>query len=249
MQQSEFKDFTAMLDATCSLLSRGAYMPNPASTVLFFNTLRAYPFDVVRAAFSAHCADPQRGKFAPVPADIIAQIEQAASKDGRPEADEAWAIALRAADEAATVVWTEEIAAAWSVCLPVLFAGDEVGARMAFKAAYARCITEAREGRRSIVWSASMGSDKEQREIALAAASEAGRLAIECEPPAKIAGLLELAEAKGCPAQVMDKLKDIKARILNPEPWDSIDVIERRRTEEAKRLAAEKVAAYTKGNL
>ena len=48
----------------------------------------------------AHTLDPERGKFVPRPADIVAGLQQF---DGHPSADEAWAMSLAAADERATV--------------------------------------------------------------------------------------------------------------------------------------------------
>jgi hypothetical protein len=182
MRDADFDEFTKLLDATCSLLSRGAYIPNALNTALWFRSLLAHDLDTVRAAFDAHIADPLRGRFIPVPADILAQVEGAAANDGRPGAEEAWAIALRGVDETETVVWTAETAEAWSIARPVHAAGDEVGARMAFREAYGRLVETARHSRRPVQWVVTEGHDAQRRQVAIAAAVQAGRLPASALP-------------------------------------------------------------------
>jgi hypothetical protein len=245
MKPSDFQEFCAVLDGVCSLLSRGGYQPNAASSALFFRSLQAYPMDVVRRGFEAHCQDPQRGRFAPVPADILAQIEGAAASDGRPEADEAWALAVAARDEGATVVWTAEAAEAFGVCRPVLDAGDEVGARMAFRAAYSRLVAEARAAREPIRWSASEGHDPGRRAAVLIAAVEAGRLPVAYLPApdaGPVAGLLELSRQRGCPPCVRDRLLQIRQQITRRPEVESEDAAGKRRTAELQERAASAVA-------
>ena len=70
----DLEPFGAMLDAVCGLLSRGAYTPNEVSTAIFFRALQPWPFERVRAAFDAHVRDPERGRFVPTPADILAYV-------------------------------------------------------------------------------------------------------------------------------------------------------------------------------
>lgn len=176
MRDTDLAEFSELLDGVCSLLSRGAYAPSSTNMALFFRALARYRLADVRAALDAHVADPQRGRFVPVPADVIAQIDRSAADDGRPGPEEAWAIALRAADEAETVVWTQDIAQAWHVARTVLDAGDEVGARMAFREAYARIVSEVRARRVSAKWVASLGFDAQRRDAALTQAAEAGRI-------------------------------------------------------------------------
>lgn len=177
MQQADLAPFTEMLDAVCSLLSRGAYKPNAMNTALFFRALGRYSLDDVRAGFDAHVADPARGKFVPVPADILHQIAERAANDGRLGPDEAWSLATLAADESQTVVWTDEIARAYSTALPVLRAGDKVGARRTFLESYERLVAAARAGRFPTQWILSEGSDVELRARAIADGVTAGRLA------------------------------------------------------------------------
>lgn len=100
---------------------------------------------------------------------IVSRID-----DGRPGAEEAWAMMPH--DEAKTVVWTDEMSEAWFVAYPLLNDGDTIGARMAFKESYNKLLTKARDERKPIKWTASLGHDKNGRESVLINAIEKGRL-------------------------------------------------------------------------
>lgn len=91
-------------------------------------------------------------------------------------ANEAWAIALPAADEAATVVWTQEMAKAWAIAKPILDAGDKIGARMAFIPAYERFVDQAKREGRDPHYEISDGWDANMRELAMQNAVTAGLL-------------------------------------------------------------------------
>ncbi len=93
---------------------------------------------------------------------------------GRLPAAEAWAVAVQAQDERATVVWSSEIAQAWAVARPLI--ADKVGARMAFVAAYERIVREARERQAMPETLVSIGWDAELRKVAIDAAVAMGRL-------------------------------------------------------------------------
>lgn len=108
---------------------------------------------------------------------LAAVLERIEEQDGRPGADEAWAIALGALDEAETVVWTDEMAEAFAVARPVLEARDKVGARVAFRDAYERLVREGRESGKGCKWVASIGHDATRREAALIQAVQRGRVA------------------------------------------------------------------------
>ncbi len=140
------------------------------------DALMPYPVGAVLMGLDAHVRDPERGKFMPMPSDVVAQIDRMIQQDGRPAPEEAWAIAVPSRDERETVVWTEEIAMAWEVAWPVLQLRDEVGARVAFRDTYRRLVDEARHARRPIRWFASEGHDASRRQIALQAAVRLGRL-------------------------------------------------------------------------
>lgn len=188
MFDTDFNRFTAMLDDIAGMLPNAKPL-TPAGKGLFFRALSRFRFEDVEGGLMAHISDPQRGRFMPVPADVIAQIEAAIGDDGRPGADEAWAIALQACDESATVVWTEEAARALAAAQPVLDIGDKIGARMAFKTAYDRLVTQARSKRRPLRWQYSLGHDPMQREQALQTAVTNGIL-----PAPQVAGLLPAPE-------------------------------------------------------
>lgn len=103
-------------------------------------------------------------------------LEILAPAGGWISANEAWAIALPAADEAATVVWTQEMAKAWAIAKPILDAGDKIGARMAFIPAYERFVEQAKRESRLPHYEISAGWDANMRELAVQNAVTAGLL-------------------------------------------------------------------------
>lgn len=190
----------------------------PRQKAMYFRALSAYSIAQVRAALDAHVKDPVRGKFPPLPADVIAQIESRTAQDGHPGPEEAWAIARRADDENVTLVWTEEIAECWGICLPVLRGGDEVGARMAFKEAYVARIAKARQASKPVVWHATLGHDAAQRDAALEQAYAAGLL----PQPERLKELPGPAHAlsgksKGVPGTVLERLAALKEEAAAPD--------------------------------
>ncbi|MHB8408950.1 MAG: hypothetical protein ACYDHY_12805 [Acidiferrobacterales bacterium] len=90
-------------------------------------------------------------------ADIVSRLD-----DGRPGPDEAWARIPRGEED--TVVWSDEMAAAFGIASPLLAAGDQIAARMAFREAYSREVTQARAEQKPAIWRVSLGSDREGRE-------------------------------------------------------------------------------------
>lgn len=105
-------------------------------------------------------------------AAVITRID-----DGRPGANEAWAMVPRS--EAESVVWTDEMAAAMASAQPLLEAGDAVAARMAFIEHYQREVAAARHAKRPVRWFASLGHDRLGRECVLREAVEKNRLGFE----------------------------------------------------------------------
>jgi hypothetical protein len=132
--------------------------------------LDAYPEEAVLRALD-RCRRELKTRLT-----LAAVLERIEEQDGRPGADEAWAIALGALDEAETVVWTDEMAQAFAVARPVLDARDKVGARVAFRDAYDRLVREAREAGQRCKWVASIGHDASRRDVALTRAVERGRI-------------------------------------------------------------------------
>lgn len=144
---------------------------------LFFAALSAYTMDQVRDGIARHLQDPADGKFSPKPADVIRQIQNVRSHDGRPGKDEAWSIALCSLDETDTVLLTEEILTALAVAQPLLDMRDKVAARMAFIEVYERQVSMVRRGPwQSAKWIISLGTDKGRRIHAVEEGVRLGRL-------------------------------------------------------------------------
>lgn len=140
-----------------------------AAAKMFVQDLAGFEDQAVIKALS-RCRREVRG-FLTI-ADVVSRID-----DGRPGPEEAWA--MMPFDESQTVVWTEDMAKAFGVALPLLGAGDKVAARMAFKECYIKAVTEARDERKKPVWLASLGHDKNGREAVLNEAVASGKLSIE----------------------------------------------------------------------
>ncbi|MCD6674864.1 MAG: hypothetical protein LT106_18680 [Burkholderiaceae bacterium] len=140
-----------------------------AAAEVFVDDLAGFPEPAVFAAL-VRCRKEVRGLL--TVQDVISRID-----DGRPGAEEAWA--MLPFDEETTVVWTDEMVAAWSVAQPLLDGGEKVAARMAFKEAYTKAVNEARDARRPPKWSASLGHDPHGRASALEAAAVKGRISLE----------------------------------------------------------------------
>lgn len=138
-----------------------------------------------------------------------AVFERLNEDDGRPSGNEAWAVALKSSDEADTVVWNQEIQQAMASARPILAAGDEVGARMAFRESYDRIVRANREACIRPQWSASLGWDKSLRAAALEEAQRLGLLpapAVAALLPAPAGGVVEevILGGKAMPAGVDD---------------------------------------------
>jgi hypothetical protein len=146
----------------------GTALSEPAAKMLLAD-LASFDEGLVLVALSK-CRRELKGRL--TLAEIIARIE-----DGRPGAEEAWAMLPRS--EESSVVWTDEMAEAWGLVRSMIEDGETVAARMAFKEAYQRLIAEGRNSGRPVRWFASLGSDKEGRETVVKQAVEQGRLTAE----------------------------------------------------------------------
>jgi hypothetical protein len=217
MHERDFEPFAAMLQDVWDLYPQ-AKVPTPGQVAMFFRAMDEHPIHAVRKGFDRHVRDPQRGRFPPLPADVIAQIVGEAANDRRPGAEEAWAIAIHSADENRTVVWTAEIAEAWGIAKGIAANGDDVGARMAFKEAYTRLVAEARAVLRPAKWAASLGHDPEQRDKELERAQLAGLL----PAPAKKSDKIQVEGPAGhaspkrqhMPFHIVQELEAVRARLL-----------------------------------
>lgn len=239
MRESDAGPFVALLRDVFGLYPTAKPLTE-GQVAMFFRSCAAYSLEHVRAALDAHVRDPQRGRFPPVPADVIAQLQAAAENDGRPGPEEAWAIARRATDEAATVVWTAEMAQAWSVAIPLLGSRDDVGARMAFREAYQRLVAEARDAGTPPRWSASLGWDEQQRAQAIGQAVQLGYL-----PREELLALPAPKVALAPPPEVRAKLLELRDTIAARAATLTIDTSERDALAERKAQVQQQVDAYT----
>lgn len=238
MQAAQKPQFVKMLASTLGMYGK----PLPESSLLtaWWDCLESFPLEVVAAALSAYC--DQEAAFAPIPAGIRKRCKEF---DGRPGAEEAWAISLTSRDEAETVVWTQEAAQAFSICMPVLDSGDEVGARMAFKEAYQRLVSASRATNERAVWVASLGWDLTRRSAALAKSVTAGLLSAPVVaallPPPASSG----SDDAGARAQIA-KIKTMMAAMqAESEQAYALSVArDRNATAEAKAKANAAVAQY-----
>lgn len=145
----------------------GRVFSEPAARV-FVSDLEPYPEPAVMKAL-ARCRREVRGVL--TVADVVTRLD-----DGRPGPEEAWSLLPQS--EAQTAVWTDEMRAAFAVALPLLVAGEPIPARMAFKEAYTRHVSEARDAGKPVAWSVTLGHDAQGREGVLQAAVDAGRLTL-----------------------------------------------------------------------
>jgi len=176
------------------MASYGKPMPEKFYADAWWNDLIEFQSGIIGKAFSLYADEnptfpPHANAIRHICTKLLSE-----SFGKRLGAEEAWAIALSSRDESETVVWTEETAEAFSACSPVLEIGDEVGARMAFKEAYARIVAKNESEGVRVKWVASLGWDLRRREAVLNKAANAGLL------PAPVA-------AKLLPAPQID-LKD-----------------------------------------
>ncbi len=254
MRETDTEAFVAMLSDVYGFYPTAK--PLAAGQVsMFMRAVAVHPIETIRLAFDAHVRDPQRGRFAPLPADVIAQIEGRLADDSRPSANEAWAIAVRADDEATTVVWTDEIAQAWGVARPVMQIGDEVGARIAFRDSYDRLVEVARKARQPTQWNASLGHDPEGRTHVLTQAAALGRLphqtALVLDGPKRDpAALKPLLEAATMPEHIRDELLALRGALTGEMPPDPTidppgqDFLDKQRTDELRLEQDERVRRY-----
>ena len=89
MFKQEFEQFSEILGDVAGLYNKSL---STTQTAMYFRALAQYPLEAMQLALDAHVCSAERGRFMPLPADLIAQLE-AMRFDGRPKAEEAWATA------------------------------------------------------------------------------------------------------------------------------------------------------------
>lgn len=177
-----------LIDLLCATAEVLGHEIRPAAAALMADDLSKYPLAALNKAL-ARCRSELTGRL--TPKAVLDRLE-----DGGVwlSANEAWAVALPALDEAQSVVWTDEISKAWAIALPILDAGDKVGARMAFIPAYERLVQAARDTGKPVQWQVSQGWDPQLRKAAVEKAVTAGLL-----PPPKPEPVLQIAGPSGNP--------------------------------------------------
>lgn len=159
MKDNEKRDFAEVIKKTAAMYDKEISMERIGA---YWNVLNKSALQEIMDAINKHAKDTDRGRFFPMPADIIAKLPN--SKSAWPDANEAWAMCPK--DEISSAAMCDEMASAYAIAQELVYAGDMVAARMAFIAAYNREVeTAASEGKKPR-WFASYGDDKEMRYIA-----------------------------------------------------------------------------------
>lgn len=171
MNEANRKELYQLLKLAYAGYGKGA--PDPETFNAFVHFLRPFPLTSIKVALKEHC---DRSEFVPT---AVALARRCKEMDGRPTADEAWAIALKSVNESETVVWTSEIAQAMFACKSILDTGDNIGARMSFKDTYNRLVDDARAQLIPVKWEVSLGTDAQRREVAIHNAQRVGQIACD----------------------------------------------------------------------
>ncbi len=135
----------------------GKQPPPPQALLLLLEDIEGFGAEVIGKAL-------QRLRLtydgrAPITSALLASACESAA--GRLSPEEAWALALTARDEEATVIWTDEIEQAWWGAAPLLRGrADFVGARFAFVEIYTRVCHSKRERGQLPRVTASLGTNK-----------------------------------------------------------------------------------------
>lgn len=172
LNQAQQEELARLLVATAEVMGDEA---RPNVVALMVRELAAHPLPALDKAL-ATCRRELKGRLSL--AAILERVD-----DGHPAPNEAWAIALPAADERNTVIWTAEIQGAWAACLPLVQAGDKIAARLAFIEAYTRKTKEARAQNRRGEYQPSMGFDIDGRNAAIEHAKTTGLLTADAATP------------------------------------------------------------------
>lgn len=243
--------FSELMDDLGALYDKDA---TPALKRIYWADLGEVPIDVLEAAVQAHRRDPDRGRYFPKPADIIAKMPMASELT----ANEAWGLCMASFDETDSVLVSDAIMRARSAALPMWSDGDKIGARMAFRDAYDRALLELQAKGARPIWSVSIGHDKEKQKDVVNAAVASGLLSRDAAahylpPPditpegAAIAGLLtgSVSALPSIDDKTRERLAELKAVIAPTKERSELmaeerDRFENRRRNELRRLDLKK---------
>lgn len=128
--------------------------------------LARYPESYVMEALT-RCRRELKGRL--TIADVLTRMD-----DGRPGPEEAWAMLPK--DEATSVVWTDEIAAAYCIASHLISHDQLIPARLAFLESYRYHVQNARDSGKPVHWWPSLGHDPLDRERALLMSQKLNRL-------------------------------------------------------------------------
>lgn len=237
MQESDKPQFVQLLTDLM-----GSYMKSFPEKIFFdawWRDLGPFPLLIVAKAMLAY--KDEDAKFAPAP---VAIAKLCKLMDGRPGIEEAWAIALTAKDEADTVVWTQEIAEAFNLARLMIDKDELISARMMFKEAYTKLVSNARLNFKPVKWISSLGTDADRREDALSQAVIAGLL-----PVPYVAGLLALTafeENKEVSHEGLEKVKVLmltldSKRIETEISAEQLKQIDRQRVADRKQYLQDQI--------
>lgn len=185
----------------------------PTAAAYMVQDLTCYSMALLERAL-AGCRRELKGRLSL--AAVLERID-----DGHPAPNEAWAVAIQAADERNTVVWTTLTQQAWNTALPLLQAGDKIAARPAFLETYGRLLKDARAARLPASYTPSLGFDLTSRNAALTDAVSKGLLAHDqvsdhlqltaatpaFNPVALLAGKVEASP--GANAKILARLEEL----------------------------------------
>lgn len=205
MKPSDFDEFNRLLSDVADYYRQPLA---PAAIQVWWNALRRFELANIRTLLNEHV---QASKFMPAVSELLDRVK---ASDGRPGAEEAWAMIPR--DERASVVWTAEMAEAYGTAHPLLRDGDRIAARMAFLEHYRALVLKARAEGRAVHWTPCLGHDPADRERALLEAQRKGLLTAPY-----VAGLLPY---RGEPSpEILALLPDLSAERSTRSLKDALD--------------------------
>lgn len=194
VNQSEFEAFSDLLATAADYYGKSLA---PSTIQLYWNALSRLDLVMVQRLVNEHV---KHSRFMPTIAELLDAMK---ALDGRPGAEEAWAMIPKT--EGGTVVWTDEMSHAFGVAFPLLDE-DQIAARMAFKEAYQAAVQRARDAGAPVKWTPSLGYDVGGREGPLLEAARRGRLTVQ-----HVRGLLPYRDV---PPEVQQLLEQAKAKEL-----------------------------------
>ena len=231
MLESDKHEFAEIYRGICATYGREA---SKDAMRIAWGVLSAFDIGQVRQAYSAHV---MTSKYMPTPAEIAALINASNPAMRRPGPDEAWARMPRSEND--SVVWTDEMAYAWSIANGLVNPSlvekpDWVAARMAFKDAYTRAIESAIAQGRPVNWQIVRGHTKDNLEDVLTEAMRLGLITHEQALPhlaelehvrPMVAGLIEGTKGTANQEKAGKFLAGIKAMLTAPSPTYDLDAI------------------------